>query len=89
MVEIPYQMLTSETLNALIEDFVTRDGTDYGERECSVETKVAQVFSLIKSGEIVIAFDDYSQTCNLILRKDAIKAVATSFDPSVESGSVY
>ena len=39
--KIPYDQLNSETLNGVIEEFVTRDGTDYGEIEVSLETKIS------------------------------------------------
>jgi uncharacterized protein YheU (UPF0270 family) len=40
--KIPYDQLSPEALQGVIEGFVTRDGTDYGEVEISLETKVAQ-----------------------------------------------
>ncbi len=72
MVEIPYQSLESDTLRALIEDFVTRDGTDYGERECGLETKITQVMNQLKSAKIAIVFDSYTQTCGLITKNGPI-----------------
>ncbi len=38
--KIPYDQLNHETLHGIIEEFVTRDGTDYGEIEVSLETKI-------------------------------------------------
>ena len=67
--KIPYEQLSSEALHGVIEEFVTRDGTDYGEREIPLETKIAQVMEKIKIGKAVIVFDQKSETCN-ILRSD-------------------
>jgi uncharacterized protein YheU (UPF0270 family) len=64
--DIPWQALQPETLRALIEEFVTRDGTDYGAREASLETKVLQIQKLLESGKIKIVFDADSESCNLV-----------------------
>jgi hypothetical protein len=66
---IPYDQLSPEALQGVIEEFVTRDGTDYGEIEVSLETKITQVLNQLKSGKAVIVFDPESETCN-ILRAD-------------------
>lgn len=69
MVKIPYDQLSPEALQGVIEEFVTRDGTDYGEEAISLETKVAQVLAQIKSGKAVIVFDQETESCT-ILRSD-------------------
>ncbi|WP_415900098.1 YheU family protein [Neptuniibacter sp. QD48_11] len=63
---IPYQELESDTLTALIEEFVSRDGTDYGEYEFSLSDKVAQVKSLLQSGQVVILFSESTGLCNIV-----------------------
>jgi uncharacterized protein YheU (UPF0270 family) len=68
-VKIPYEQLSPEALHGVVEEFVTRDGTDYGEKEVPVETKITQVMENIKAGKVVIVFDHKSETCN-ILRSD-------------------
>lgn len=68
--KIPYDQLSPEALHGVIEEFVTRDGTDYGEVEISLETKIAQVFSQIKSGKAVIVFDQKSETCTILKNDD-------------------
>ncbi len=64
--KIPYDQLNSETLHGVIEEFVTRDGTDYGEVEVSLEIKISQVLGQLKSGEAVIVFDQTTETCNIL-----------------------
>lgn len=54
---IPYQELSPEALQGLIEDFVTREGTDYGEQEFSLAEKSSQVMGLLKAGKCCIWFD--------------------------------
>ena len=43
--------LEPDTLRAVIESFVLREGTDYGVRETSLEDKVAQVLKQLRRGE--------------------------------------
>ena len=68
--KIPYDQLNPETLNGVIEEFVTRDGTDYGEFEVSLETKISQVLGQLKSGKAVIVFDRATETCNILKSND-------------------
>ncbi|MDA3918934.1 MAG: YheU family protein [Deltaproteobacteria bacterium] len=64
--KIPYDQLNPETLHGVIEEFVTRDGTDYGEFEVSLDAKISQVLGQLKSGKAVIVFDQESETCNIL-----------------------
>lgn len=65
-VEIPASRLSREALDGLIEEFVTRDGTDYGEREHTLEQKKRAVARQLERGDVVIVFDPESETCNII-----------------------
>ena len=47
-VEVPADALSPEALRGVIEHFVLREGTDYGEREYSLEQKVADVLRQLK-----------------------------------------
>jgi uncharacterized protein YheU (UPF0270 family) len=62
---IPFQDLEIETLTAIIEEFISREGTDYGVHETSLEKKVQQVMNQLQRGEIVVTFDPESQSCDL------------------------
>ena len=53
---IPFEQLDKDTLYNLIESYVLREGTDYGEQEFSIESKVAQVNQQLKSGESMLFF---------------------------------
>lgn len=64
--EIPVGRLSSEALDGLIEEFVTRDGTDYGEHEQPLEQKKRAVARQLERREVVIVFDPESGTCNLV-----------------------
>ena len=67
---IPYNELSDEALRALIEDFVTRDGTDYGVAEISMQEKATQVLGLLKTGKLLISYNQVSQTCGLVSREE-------------------
>ena len=62
---IPFQDLKVETLTAIVEEFISREGTDYGDHEISLEQKVLQVMNQLQRGKIVVTFDPKSQSCDL------------------------
>ena len=65
-IEIPPSDLSREALRALIEEFVTRDGTDYGAVERSLDAKVADVMHQLARGEVRIVFDSESETTTIV-----------------------
>ncbi|MBA1241924.1 MULTISPECIES: YheU family protein [Pseudomonas] len=69
---IPYDQLAPDTLNRLIEDFVTRDGTDNGD-ETPLQTRVLRVRQALAKGQAFILFDADSQQCQLLARHDIPK----------------
>ena len=70
-VKIPHGQLSSEALTGLVEEFVTRESTDYGEVELSLETKLSQVYQQLNLGNAFIVFDEESQTCNIFNKEDS------------------
>ena len=67
---IPYNELSEDALQALIEDFVTRDGTDYGEDEKSTQEKAEHLFELLKAGELLITYNEVTESCGLVSKDD-------------------
>lgn len=65
---IPWQDLPPETLDNLIESFVLREGTDYGEQERSLAQKVADVKRQLQSGEAVLVWSELHETVNITAR---------------------
>jgi len=53
---------------------VSREGTDYGEFELSMEQKLEQLMSQIRAGRVLIAFDESSESINLVSDEDYRKA---------------
>ncbi|WCD78856.1 YheU family protein [Pseudomonas sp. TUM22785] len=74
---IPHHLLEADTLTRLIEDFVTRDGTDNGD-ETPLETRVARVRRALDKKQAVIVFDPDSQQCQLMLRSEVPKELLES-----------
>jgi hypothetical protein len=68
-VEVPHDQLSPESLRGVIEAFVLREGTEYGERDVSLDTKVAQVLRQIERGEAQIVFDPNTETVDVVVKK--------------------
>ncbi|MDA1371972.1 MAG: YheU family protein [Proteobacteria bacterium] len=64
--EIPFTELSDDALRGIIEEYITREGTEYGSEEFSLQQKIAQVREQLLLGKIKINFDADSQTCNLV-----------------------
>lgn len=63
---IPHTDLSAEALRSVLESFVLREGTDYGEREVSLDQKVAQVLRQLERGEARIIFDAQLETVDIV-----------------------
>ncbi|MEI6610294.1 MAG: YheU family protein [Deltaproteobacteria bacterium] len=69
---IPIDKLSPEALQGIIEEFISRGGTDYGEIEASRETNFKQVKHKLENGLAVLVFDDEAETTNIFLMNDPI-----------------
>jgi uncharacterized protein len=69
--QVPYQNIAADTLDQLIEDVVTREGTDYGAVELSLAEKKAQALHHLQTGHAVVVFDHDTQTVT-IMNKDGL-----------------
>jgi uncharacterized protein len=56
-VVIPHTELSADALQSVIESFVLREGTDYGDHDVSLQQKVAQVMRQLQRKEAQIIFD--------------------------------
>ncbi|MDE0840709.1 MAG: YheU family protein [Porticoccaceae bacterium] len=70
MILVPFERLDKETLRAVIEEFVLREGTEYGIDDCSIDAKVTQVERQLQRGEVVISYDEAAETCTLMLQRE-------------------
>lgn len=69
-VRVPYDQLSPEILEAVIEAFVLREGTDYGETEVPFERKIERVRKQLETGRAFIVFDDSIQSCTILSKND-------------------
>ena len=65
-VEVSHRDLSEVALRGVVESFVLREGTDYGQRDYSLEEKIAAVIRQLDCGEAVIVFDPDSETVSII-----------------------
>jgi len=71
---IPHTEIAPETLQALIEEFVSREGTEYGEHDVSLSKKVQQIMRQLERNEIVILYSELNETCTFVT-KDTLKSI--------------
>jgi len=65
---VPYTRLAPETLRRLAAEYVTRDGTDYGAIERTLEEKVDRLLRQLERGEAAIVYDEATETINIVPR---------------------
>ena len=70
-VAVPPQRLQADVLQALLEEFATRDGTDYGERELNLNEKVDRLQRQLRTGDLHILYDVDSEQWDLVPRAQA------------------
>jgi uncharacterized protein YheU (UPF0270 family) len=70
-VGIPPERVPAETLQALLEEYASRDGTDYGERETPLETRVERLLGDLRSGRLRLLFDLDSEQWDLLPADEA------------------
>jgi uncharacterized protein YheU (UPF0270 family) len=70
IVIIPWQELEAETLENLIETFVLREGTDYGEQERSLMQKVADVRRQLERGDVVLVWSELHESINIMPKSE-------------------
>ncbi len=71
-VKIDYKELSDDALNGVIEEFVSRDGTDYGEKEVTHEAKINQVMNQLKQKKAIIVFDHETQSCTILHKNNPV-----------------
>lgn len=63
---VPLQRLETDVLQALLEDYATRDGTDYGERELTTQEKVERLRRQLSAGDLQILYDADSEEWDIV-----------------------
>lgn len=70
MTIVPYDQLAPQTLRALIEEFVTRDGAVHGHADAAIESQIAEVQRHLSAGKVVIVFDHETESCTILPREE-------------------
>lgn len=83
---IPHASLAEDTLRNLIEEFVTREGTDYGERVFSLADKVVHVRRQLDKGSVVIVFDPHTESCHIMPSETVPLDMDDDTDPASATG---
>jgi uncharacterized protein YheU (UPF0270 family) len=68
-IEVPHAQLSADALRGVVEAFVLREGTDYGERDVEHDTKVGQVMRQLERGEAKILFDPVTETVDIVVKR--------------------
>ena len=92
MIEIPAERLNAEIMTAIIEEFILREGTDYGAQEVDFARKVSQVKALLDAGEVTITFDPKTENCTLLTRQQfrrEVEAAKAAQSKANHDASIY
>jgi len=65
-VAVPHTELSADALSGVIDNFILREGTDYGDRTYSHEQKVSQVLRQLERGEARILFDPLDSSVTIV-----------------------
>ena len=79
--EVPPEKLAPETLQALLEEFASRDGTDYGERERSLAQKTASLRCQLAEGALRLLYDLESESWDIVAQDQARELVRDEPEP--------
>ncbi|MBU2869151.1 YheU family protein [Colwellia sp. E2M01] len=63
---IPLEQLPTETLTAIIEDFILREGTEYGAEDVTKQAKIAQVKQQLEQGDAVLVYSELHESVNIL-----------------------
>ena len=67
---IPHQSLSPDVLQSILEEYINREGTDYGEQELTLQQKVQRLLPQIERGEVYIVFDEITESVQLMNKRD-------------------
>lgn len=67
---VPHEGLSAAALRGLCEEFATRDGTDYGAVEKTLEEKIERLTLLLERGEARVVFDHETESVTIVLSRD-------------------
>jgi uncharacterized protein len=66
LVVIPFEQISPAALDGILEEFITREGTNYGFYEYSVTEQLAKAKLMLVQGKVSIVFDAVLERCHII-----------------------
>jgi len=63
---IPWQQLSQDALQNLLESFVVQEGADQYDVEHTLNDKVDQVKRQLETGDACLVFDSITESCNIV-----------------------
>lgn len=85
-VEVPAARLPANLMQALLEEYASRDGTDYGELETSLEHRVSQLRVQLERGDLRIVYDTASEQWDILSGESARQLLAQETVERVDEG---
>lgn len=79
---IPFEQLSDETLSAIIENFVLREGTEYGTEDVALDAKITQVHMQLKQGTALLVYSELHETVNILPKDQFIEDAEENEDNS-------
>lgn len=77
---IPHQQLSPEALEGILQEFIAREGTDYGAVEAQSTEKTAQLRQQLDRGEVVVVLDPALESVSLLPKIEAEQLLAMPVD---------
>jgi|TARA_B110000238_G_C16119319_1_gene436368 hypothetical protein len=71
---IPIKELSNETLTAILEEFVLREGTEYGAEDVSLDNKIAQIKEQLTQGSVVLVYSELHETVNILPKEQFLES---------------
>jgi uncharacterized protein len=75
-IRVPAASLSAEAIEGLVEEFITREGTDYGQREFSLEDKRTTVLRQLERGDVAIVFEFEGESTTLVTKQELAQLVS-------------
>ena len=66
LVVIPFEQVSPAALDGILEEFITREGTNYGFYEYSVTEQLSKAKLMLVQGKVSIVFDAVLERCHII-----------------------
>lgn len=70
MLIIPPEKLEDAVLENILESYISREGTDYGEHELNLTQKMEILRPQVKKGEVLIVYDEDIESLTLMTKAD-------------------